>query len=190
MREAQIAQARRVVITSDRLLTAAWLLPLPQGSKTPDGSDIALQLAGALVMEDEADLWQRDWQRDSEEQETEEAEDNEGQPRRRKFSIGILGRKLASAANNLGESIVRTAAAAGELIADADLRSRSAALLAERCGGSAARLLAACLLPCCWVFAVQRLDHPCPFPFAAALRRRERAWPRVRVACCCCHRCH
>lgn len=54
-----------------------------------------------------------------------------GSAGRRRFSLGQLGRNIRSVASNIGAAAVRTAAAAGEMLTDAELRSRSAALLAE-----------------------------------------------------------
>lgn len=56
--------------------------------------------------------------------------ERDGRPKRR-FSLAPLGKSIASLASNVGESLARTAAAAGELLSDAELRSRSAALLTE-----------------------------------------------------------
>ncbi|KAL4457570.1 hypothetical protein ABPG75_012435 [Micractinium tetrahymenae] len=50
---------------------------------------------------------------------------------KRRFSLAPLGKSIASLASNVGESLARTAAAAGELLTDAELRGRSAALLSE-----------------------------------------------------------
>ena len=104
--------------------------------------------AAAAAMDDPADAWQREWARSTESEEQEPSsrggddaggDDAGGEGhRRRRFSIGLLGRKIASVANDVGASIARTAAAAGELISDSELRSRSAALLAERCAPRAA----------------------------------------------------
>ena len=74
----------------------------------------------------------------SAEEEQQHEETDVGQRPRRRFSLGLIGRKLSRVAVDVGEQLARTAAAAGELIIDSDLRGRSAALLAEGASKAAA----------------------------------------------------
>ena len=94
-------------------------------------------------------------EQEEEPEEEEEEPDEEGdeeqvaeRPVRRRFSLGSLGKRIAVVASNVGDSLARTAAAAGELLVDAELRSRSAALLAESAGKAAAGVAkGGCALP-------------------------------------------
>ena len=79
-----------------------------------------------------------DWPQESEEEEQQHEEAEAAQRPRRRFSLGLIGRKLSKVAIDVGEQLARTAAAAGELIIDSDLRGRSAALLAEGASKAAA----------------------------------------------------
>lgn len=66
-----------------------------------------------------------------EEEPGEGEQDQPGSAGRRRFSLGSLGRNIRHVASNIGAAAARTAAAAGEILADSDLRARSASLLTE-----------------------------------------------------------
>lgn len=105
---------------------------------------------------------------------SEQEEEADRSPAARRFSLGRLGKRLAA----VGEGIARTAAAAGEIMLDKDLRTRSAALLAEGAvgvarGGWDGRVLAAPCLRFPW--DLDRREHLYGAACTASLARY--VWP-------------
>ena len=60
-------------------------------------------------------------------------------PGRRRFSFGVLGRKIASSMSGMANTVAQTAAAAGELITDKELRAKAVSQAARGGPAPAAR---------------------------------------------------
>lgn len=89
-------------------------------------------------MADAEEFWGEEEVAGREQAQGEEDDETGERPHPRRFSFGILGKRMALVAQGVGDSLARTAAAVGEVIVDSDLRSKSAALLAESVGKAAA----------------------------------------------------